>query len=107
MPFLRTFSMPRLALALPVSLCLAAVLSGCGSGVVATSSIGTLGIQGKVRGGQQPVTSASIFLYSAGKTGNGSAATSMLNTPVITDSNGSFTIASDYTCANSTDQVYL
>src|SRR6202044_1193224 len=27
--------------------------------------------------------------------------------PVITDSNGSFTIASDYTCANSTDQVYL
>ena len=107
MPFLRTFSTPRLALALTVSLCLAAVLSGCGSGVVATSSIGTLGIQGKVRGGQQPVTSASIFLYSAGKTGNGSAATSMLNTPVITDSNGSFTIASDYTCASSTDQVYL
>ncbi|HEY1741722.1 MAG TPA: hypothetical protein VGG18_01050 [Granulicella sp.] len=99
--------MPRLALALPVSLCLAAVLSGCGSGVVATSSIGTLGIQGKVRGGQQPVTSASIFLYSAGKTGNGSAATSMLNSPVITDSNGSFTIVSDYTCASSTDQVYL
>jgi hypothetical protein len=83
------------------------VLSGCGSGVVATSSIGTLGIQGKVRGGQQPVTSASIFLYSAGKTGNGSAATSMLNSPVITDSNGSFTIVSDYTCASSTDQVYL
>ena len=107
MPFLRAFSMPRLALALPVSLCLAAVLSGCGSGVVATSSIGTLGIQGKVRGGQQPVTSASIFLYSAGKTGNGSAATSMLNSPVITDANGSFTIASDYTCASSTDQVYL
>ena len=99
--------MPRLALALPASLCLAAVLSGCGSGIVTTSSTGTLGIQGKVRGGQQPVTSASIFLYSAGKSGNGSAATSMLNSPVITDSTGSFTISGDYSCASSTDQVYL
>lgn len=107
MPSLRAFSTPRLALALPASFCLAAVLSGCGSGVVTTSSTGTLGIQGIVRGGQQPVTSASIFLYSAGKTGNGSAATSMLKSPVITDSTGSFTIAGDYACNSSTDQVYL
>ncbi|WP_158819831.1 hypothetical protein [Granulicella sp. S156] len=107
MPSLRTFSTPRLALALPASFCLAAVLSGCGSGVVTTSSTGTLGIQGIVRGGQQPVSSASIFLYSAGKTGNGSAATSMLNNPVTTDSTGSFTIAGDYACSSSTDQVYL
>ena len=107
MPFLRVFPTSRVALAIPVSLCLAAVLSGCGMGAANTSTSGALGIQGKVFGGQQPVTGASIFLYSAGKTGNGSAATSMLTNPVSTDKTGSFTIAGDYNCGSSTDQVYL
>jgi streptogramin lyase len=77
-------------------------------------------LQGMVHGGQQPVTAAKVYLYAAGSTGYGSAATSLLNTSVsgvstddngsgyvITNSNGSFAIPDGWSCSNGTDQVYI
>ena len=104
------------------------VLSGCGSGVLATPSPESpaAGVQfsGRVHGGQQAITGASVYLYKAGTSGYGSAATSLLNSSVLTnnpgnsgqdtnnnyyvttDSNGNFVITGDYSCS-STDLVYL
>jgi hypothetical protein len=87
----------------------AAVLSftGCGAGPAATSGAGSLAIRGSIYGGQQPVSGSSVKLYAAGKSGNGSAATPMLVLPVMSLSDGSFTLTGDYVCANVEDQVYL
>ncbi|MEO7029583.1 MAG: hypothetical protein ABI147_09300 [Acidobacteriaceae bacterium] len=85
----------------------ALAFTGCGIGPAATNSVGTLQMHGSIFGGQQPVSGAGIKLYAAGKTGNGSSATSLLGTPVTSDANGNFTITGDYTCVNANDQVYL
>jgi len=66
-----------------------------------------LNIRGSIFGGQQPVSGASINLYAAGKTGNGSAATSMLLTPRSSGPDGTFNLTGDYVCANANDQVYI
>ena len=66
-----------------------------------------MSIQGIVHGGQQPVGQSSIQLYAAGKTGNGSAALTMLKTAVSTKDDGTFNITGDYTCNADDDQVYL
>ncbi len=112
-----------LALVLP-----AAALTGCGIGTIDTTQHVTVALQGKVFGGQQPVSGAKIQLYTVGTTGNGSAASSLIpsgsyylggapgcttaggNTcysSVYTDSNGNFTISNDYTCPSYGAQVYL
>ncbi len=66
------------------------------------------GISGRVHGGQQPVSGATIQLYAVGLTGDGSAALSLLsNQAVLSDANGAaFTITGLYSCSGST-QVYL
>jgi len=94
------------------------MLTGCGADLssVDTSSTGALALHGIVHGGQQPIANATIQLYTVGSTGNGSAAAPMiLGAPVLTNSNGAFSISSgsgssavyDYACAHATDQVYI
>jgi len=95
--------------ALPALLCTASLwATGCGnetsSAVVVT---GGMKINGYVYTGQQGVGNSSIQLYTAGTTGNGSASTPMLITPVTTDDAGAFSIAGDYACVHPTDQVYI
>jgi len=76
---------------------------------------GQITVQGMVHGGNQPVSGATIQLYTVGASGNGSAARAMITSPPLTQSNGSFSLSSgtgssatyDYTCTNSTDQVYI
>ena len=78
-------------------------VDGAGSGAGAHPLIGG----GSVRGGQQPLIGARVFLYAIATT-TGGVSTSLLNLPgyVLTDLNGNFTITGDYTCpANS--YVYL
>jgi hypothetical protein len=91
------------------SLC-AAVLTGCGSGVsTPTQPIIPVptAFTGKVLAGTTPVVGASVQVYAAGQTGNGSAPTA-LTTAVTTDSTGTFSIpASSYTCSSSTAVVYI
>jgi hypothetical protein len=107
-------------------LCLPLVLTGCTLAPTATpttaSLSGTSGngvaIHGKAFGGQQPVAGAHVYLYAAGTSGYGAAASSLLtsgsNTTVdgsshyyvTTDSGGNFSITGDYTCITGTG-VYL
>jgi hypothetical protein len=108
-------STARKLLALSVSLSMATVLSGCGIGAIDHSTSGSLALKGIVHGGQQPVAGATIHLYASGTSGLASPATDMLNvtTPggvvhyVTSDSGGNFSITGDYSCAHSTDQVYI
>jgi len=93
--------------------CLAILLplAGCGGGSGDGSGGGTNppptgALQGTVMAGTQPVSGASVQLYAAGSSGYGSPATPLLSTPVTTDSNGGFSIAS-YTCPAAASQVYL
>lgn len=73
---------------------------------------------GRVMGGQQPITGASIYLYAAGAGGYGSAAASLLtsstgnqddsgNWYVTTDANGNFAITGDWSCPVSPSPSYL
>ena len=109
------------ALALPVLLI---VLIGCNTAFVtptasSTPSVG-MALAGSVHGGQQPVTSAHVYLFAAGTTGYGSAPSSLLNTSstgvssdasgngyVTTDASGDWTISGDYTCPAPGSLVYL
>jgi hypothetical protein len=97
---------------------------GCGTGLVAKSSAGAA-ISGQLRGGQQPVSAATIQLYSVGTTGDGSVSTPLL-TQTVTSSDGTgaqnsnanagnkmntlpaggFDITGDYTCPAGS-QVYI
>ena len=109
--------MRKLVYLVPLSACLAAVLTGCGvdSMGVSVPTPAHITVQGMVHGGNQPVSGATIQLYTVGATGNGSAATPMIASPPLTQSDGSFALSSgtggsatyDYTCTNPTDQVYI
>src|SRR6185437_2800623 len=50
---------------------------------------------------------SSVQLYAAGMAGNGSAPISMLNSPVVTDSTGAFTITTSYPCPYSNSVLYI
>ncbi len=97
-------------------------------GPVVTSSSGSLTLQGRVHGGQQGISGATIQLYQVGTTGNASAASPMIGSSqyylggapgcvpsgtqvcyssVITDANGYFTITGDYSCPTANTQVYI
>jgi len=71
-----------------------------------TKNYALSGITGSVRAGALPIAGASVQVYAAGTTGNGSAPTALLSTPVTTDSTGAFT-AGNVTCPYSNSVVYL
>src|SRR5580704_4769333 len=84
------------------------LLTGCGArNATMVEPSATNGVSGTLRGGQSPVTSATIQLYAVGTTGDGSAATPLLKSAVTTDANGNFTISNLYTCPVSNPLVYL
>ena len=94
----------------------ALVLSGCTGMPVMTSTASTpanqvqgTALHGRVHGGNQPIVGASVYLYAVDATGYGKVSDSLLNSPgyVTTDSNGDFTITSDYSCPSASTQVYL
>ncbi len=93
----------------------ALLMSGC-SGVPGTTPTETqsspvrgAALQGKVRGGQQPIVGARVYLYAANTTGYGNASVSLLagTTYVTTLAEGAFSISGDYSCPSSSSQVYL
>ena len=74
-------------------------------------------IEGRVRGGQQPIVGARIYLMAANTTGYGAASKSLLDSNatghsdsiggyVLTGDGGLFSITGDYSCSAS-QQVYL
>ncbi|HEV2578013.1 MAG TPA: hypothetical protein VGU25_12455 [Acidobacteriaceae bacterium] len=118
----------RKASAVPFHLLIfgALLLTGCsgsfapGPVTLNKTPIGT--IQGKVHGGNFPVSGAQIYLFAAGQGGYGTSATSLLTSGasgvscsngavagacyVLTDSNGNFAVGGDYTCTEG-QQVYM
>jgi streptogramin lyase len=94
----------------------AAGLAGCSGGISSglnqlnTAGAAARGIGGSVFGGQQPISGATIQLYTVGTTGLGSASTALISASVKTDANGNFTISPNdiplYSCTNAT-QVYI
>ncbi len=98
------------ALAQPFSLCLLALslfTLGCNTGSPANAPMTGPQLRGSVHGGQQPVAGATIQLYAAGTSGYGAGAVPLLNTPVLSDVNGAFSITGQYTCPSSSSQLYL
>ena len=84
---------------------------GCGgvSGPPVTSTASTLtgsSLRGQVKGGQQPISGATIQLYQVGTAGDGFGAAA-LGSSAMTNPSGGFTITGDYTCPGSNPQVYL
>jgi glucuronoarabinoxylan endo-1,4-beta-xylanase len=63
-------------------------------------------LSGQVKGGQQPISGATIQLYQVGTAGDGSSA-APLGSSTTTNPSGGFTITGDYTCPGSNPQVYL
>ncbi len=110
-------SRPQLPLPVALAGVLAALLTGCAvqnpASPVAEPGVS---LQGRVYGGQQPVTGSHIHLMAAGTSGYGGAANSLLTIGtagsdayggyVLTDSNGNFSITGDYTCVPGT-QAYV
>ena len=89
-------------------------LSGCSGASFTATSPGldqtqNPALNGGVRGGQQPIVGAQVYLYAADATGYGKPSDSLLKSPgyVTTDGNGFFTITGDYTCPSASSQVYL
>lgn len=92
-----------------------AAFSGCSSGSLQAGSGQSSSpqpptpatVKGTVRGGQVPVTSASLQLYAVGATGDGSSATPLLNQPIASDASGNFTLTGTYTCPSPSSLVYV
>jgi hypothetical protein len=101
---------------------LATLLTGCAGFRTTATPIAQTGVSlsGSIHGGQQPVSSAHVYVYSAGATGYGSASTSLLTLGstgvttdgsnhgyVTTDANGNFTLTGNFVCNPASGQVYL
>jgi len=108
-----------------ISLSSALALAGC-SGTPGLAPVqapsgpdSAVALEGTVRGGQQPIAGASVYLFAANSTGPGAASVSLLtssgNTSVDSNGNyyvttsamGEFMITGDYACPSPTSQVYL
>lgn len=61
----------------------------------------------RVQSGSAAVVGASVQLYVAGTTGNGSAATALLSPAPTTSSAGTVSIAAGYSCPSASSSVYL
>ena len=94
-----------------LAIALLPVLFGCDSSRVIQSATGTtpgvITLQGKVKGGQQPIIGSTVQLYAVGTTADQSAATPLIASSVITGVAGDFNITGLYTCPNITSEVYL
>jgi hypothetical protein len=74
--------------------------AGNGGGSALGSSSVTIGVNGSVHGGQNPVLGGTIQLYQVGTTGYSSHAVPLLATPATTNAAGSFSITGQYTCTS-------
>ena len=105
---LSTFPAQRAALLCFFGLVL---VSGCSRNdfqvATETAAAPSGGMKGQVKGGQQPVSGASVMLYAVGTTADGNVSQPLLGQPAMTDGNGYFNITGAYTCPASSALVYL
>ncbi len=62
---------------------------------------------GRAMAGKQPLIGATVQLYAAGTSGNGSAGTALLSAALTTDTNGAFTVPASYSCPSAASQIYV
>jgi len=89
------------------AVCLAGIMTGCANTPATPTAVTGAEISGRVMGGEQPITGATIQIYAVGTSGYASASTPLLTRTVITDSNGSFNLTGLYTCPSAATEVYL
>ena len=101
---MRTYGFLRIALLSALSV----LLTGCTLSSPNTSGASSsVQISGKVHGGQQPVSGASIQLYAVGTSADGSASTPLLTQTVTTGNDGGRLITSLYSCDSATLVYHL
>jgi sugar lactone lactonase YvrE len=66
-----------------------------------------VGFTGRAMAGKSPVVEATVQLYAAGTTGNGSAGTALLGSTLTTDAAGAFTVPAGYACPAAASQLYV
>ena len=109
---------PRLVAAVTASIATAGFLvlgiAGCGGGstmvgnpITGGTTYTGVGFGGKAMAGKLPLIGATVQLYAAGTTGNGSSGSALLTSALTTDANGAFTVPAGYICPVATTQVYV
>jgi hypothetical protein len=89
------------------------LFAGCGADLTTMPALSAVtAIQGRVFGGEQPITGAVIQLYAVGNSGNGSLASPLIGSTVTTGTGGTFSISPgnspDYMCPTvANTPVYL
>ena len=87
-----------------ISLCLLA-MTACGG---SSRSDAISGFGGRVHGGQQPISGASIQFFAAGSSSMGTGAVPILSQPVQTDVTGSFSVPpGQFKCPSNSPLVYV
>ena len=66
-----------------------------------------VGFTGTAKAGTQPVVGATVQVYAAGTSGNGSAGSALLTNTLLTDGAGAFTVPAGYACPAATSQLYV
>jgi sugar lactone lactonase YvrE len=66
-----------------------------------------VGFAGRAMAGKNPIAGATVQLYAAGTTGNGSAGTALLSSTLTTDAAGAFTVPGGYGCPAVNSQLYV
>lgn len=80
-----------------LTLMLGSLIVGCGAHSPAgRTTVEPSGVKGVVHGGQNPVSGATIQLYTVGTTGDGSNSTPILKKTITTLDDGSFDITHAY-----------
>jgi hypothetical protein len=80
---------------------------GTGTLTITPASNPGVDFTGRAMAGGQPIVGASVQLYAAGTTGNGSSGTALLGTTPATDGTGAFSIPGDYACPAAGSQLYI
>ncbi len=80
---------------------------GTGALTITPANNPGFGFTGRAMAGTQPIVGATVQLYAAGTTGNGSTGTTLLSSTLTTDAAGAFTVPAGYACPAATSQVYV
>jgi hypothetical protein len=80
---------------------------GRGTLTILPASNPGVGVTGRAMAGKTPVVEATVQLYAAGTTGNGSVGTPLLGSTLTTDAAGAFTVPAGYACPAAASQLYV
>lgn len=80
---------------------------GAGTLTITPANNPGVGFAGRAMAGTQPIVGATVQVYAAGTSGNGSAGTAVLNSTLTTDGAGAFNVPAGYACPAASSQLYV